>query len=83
MSGVVVVIVVTVVVLPVVIVLVIVVVACARSDAAPASSTAAVIPSAISTMNAIAHVTTFLYGRFNGIPPRLFASAGGTRRGTS
>jgi len=68
-SGVVVVIVVTVVVVPVVIVLVIVVVACTLDGAAPASSTAAVIPSAIKATNAIAHATAFVYRRFTGIPP--------------
>lgn len=68
-SGVVVVIVVTVVVVPVVIVDVIVVVACARSGAAPASRTAAVIPRAISALNATAQTTARLHWLRIGIPP--------------
>jgi hypothetical protein len=68
-SGVVVVIVVTVVVVPVVIVDVIVVVACARSGAAPASRTAAVMPSVISAPNATAQTTARFHWLRIGIPP--------------
>jgi hypothetical protein len=78
-SGVVVVIVVTVVVVPVVIVDVIVVVACARSGAAPASRTAAVIPSVISAPNATAQTTTRFHWLRIGIPP-FPGSAYPTRR---